>query len=387
MKLFQNMILVVIGCLVGVLLLEGVLRIVGYSRPVFGMYDFNIGATSRPNTEGWYDGEDIIYIKINEDGIRGPKCVKEKPPGVFRIAILGDSFTASSQVKFEERFSFILQQELNKCRSISKEVEVINFGVDGFGTARAIQMFRHKAVSYQPDLVLLVFCDSNDVRNNHPTLDRNPFLPYFVFHDGQLVLDDSFRRNPEFLHKLKWSNLRNELVKRSRVLQVINKFYEKVIHPLRKQEAPLPVAGYATDKKVIVPASLAPPTDLVWQEAWLLSEAMIAQLRDDVVGSGAEFWLTVTATGEQVDPDPEKRQAAMEFYGIPTLDYTADRLQAFAEGEGIPFIRLNERMREEAERANTNFHYFERKDSTGGHWNRHGHRVVGQIMAERLCKN
>src|SRR2546428_7151353 len=70
----------------------------------------------------------------------------------------------------------------------------MNFGVPGFGTAQELLTFRHRALPYHPDAVILAFFTYNDVQNNHRAL--NPVdaskSPYFVLRGDQLVLDDSF---------------------------------------------------------------------------------------------------------------------------------------------------------------------------------------------------
>lgn len=81
-----------VSCLVGVALVEIGLRLIDYSRPPFARYSELTGAELRPDTEGWYVKENRIKLRINGEGLRGPDVSGEKPPGSFRILILGDSF-------------------------------------------------------------------------------------------------------------------------------------------------------------------------------------------------------------------------------------------------------------------------------------------------------
>ena len=207
-NVIQGLAAVVGSLLVALLLVEIGLRLIGYSRPVFYRYDETLGADLRSDVAGYYKKEDLIYISLNEDGLRGLRRSHTKPDSTLRIAVLGDSFTEGFQVTYDNLFTTILQQELAKCVSDDLRVEVLNFGVSGFGTAREIFKYRKHARSYDPDLVLLMFYPGNDYRNNHPLLEQNPFLPYFVIRDGTLVEDTSFRSLPAFRKKLKFSNPR-----------------------------------------------------------------------------------------------------------------------------------------------------------------------------------
>lgn len=82
-------ILSVIGLEIGVRLLSGILGVSPYV-----MYDEVLGWTARPSAtkihKNAYNGFEVTY-KINTNGFRGPLYGKERPDGVYRIMILGDS--------------------------------------------------------------------------------------------------------------------------------------------------------------------------------------------------------------------------------------------------------------------------------------------------------
>ena len=67
-------------------------------------------------------------------------------------------------------------------------VEVINFGVSGFGTIQEWQMLEHYVGDYAPDLVLLAFLPGNDVRNNSRQLESDHRRPFAELNDGKLQL-------------------------------------------------------------------------------------------------------------------------------------------------------------------------------------------------------
>ena len=147
-------------------------------------------------------------------------------------------------------------------------------------------MYRHRARVFEPDLVLLMFNDSNDLRNNHPLLERNNFLPYFDFENGDLVLDDSFRTNPNFVRKLRYSNPRNGIVNQFRLLQFVNLSLVSWIQG-RGQRDP---DSDASAKPQQFP--WLNPSDEVWSESWRLTESQIAMLAMAVERDGAMFVLS-----------------------------------------------------------------------------------------------
>lgn len=378
----RNLVLVLAASLVGLLLVEGVLRVAGYSRPPFYRYSATLGAEHRPGTEGWYEKEDLIRIRINSDGVRGPELSREKPADVFRVAVLGDSFAEGFQVTFDERFSHVAETALNRCNPLGKRVEVINFGVSGYGTGRELLMYRQKAALYQPDVVLLLFTPVNDLRNNLKAFTPNALVPYFELRDGELVLDDSFKRDPVFIRKLKWSNLRNDIVDRVRVLQVLQDFYvrTRLERWLAAEEQEAEAAGDGR--------SLAydPPLKPLEQEAWAVTEALIAELQAETAAAGSDFWLSVVEVSAPVLSDPAVREAKRKVFGVRRLTYVEDRLQGFAASHGIGFISLLEPLRRHAEATGVELDYFEHLGGRGGHWNREAHRVAGETIAAALCK-
>jgi len=100
----QKALLLCFALIVGLILGEVGLRILGVSYPVFDAYDYYRAIALKPGKEGWYNGEGGAYVKINSLGYRDVEHTKEKPPGVFRIAVLGDSFTEARQVDIAATF-------------------------------------------------------------------------------------------------------------------------------------------------------------------------------------------------------------------------------------------------------------------------------------------
>ncbi len=93
-------------------LAELLLRIGREREPFFHVYDPIVGSRLCPGIEGRYDYEGGALVRINRHGLRGPDYPKIRPEGVFRIAILGDSYTEALQVSDDQAFWSILEDEL-----------------------------------------------------------------------------------------------------------------------------------------------------------------------------------------------------------------------------------------------------------------------------------
>jgi len=109
---------------------EVALRIAGWSAPIFTIPDSQLGVRLLPNAEGWRRDEGTTYLRINSAGFRDREHQKQKLPGTFRIAVLGDSYAEARQVSMDDTFWAILEKKLQSCQNLKgKQVEVLNFGV------------------------------------------------------------------------------------------------------------------------------------------------------------------------------------------------------------------------------------------------------------------
>ena len=121
--------------------------------------------TFRGRTGGQRLRDGHFWVEINSDGLRGPEIPLQHPPGTFRIALLGDSFMEAFEVPFEKTVGEVLGRRLSTLRGTP--VEVLNFGVGGYGTAQEELTLRHEVWKYSPDLVLLAVTTGNDISDNY----------------------------------------------------------------------------------------------------------------------------------------------------------------------------------------------------------------------------
>ena len=389
LPLFQKILLLLAGLAIALVLAEVGLRIVGFSH--FNPYiaDRELGGALRPNAEGWWRREGATYVTINSQGLRDREHEIAKPQDVVRVAVLGDSFAEAFQVPREQAFWTVMEQKLSPCAaSTGKKVEVLNFGVSGFSTARELVMLRQRVWHYNPDIVLLLVTTRNDVRDNSPALNRygNSPLPYFVYQGGSLKLDDS--RLQVRIHSFSF-RLRQSFIGRSfdwlrthsRVMGLLDATRDAY---LWRQEQAGNKGGdgaeVGLDDEVF-----SPPSSSDWREAWDITERLMVQMRDEVKAKGAKFFVVTGSSSIQVNPAAALRNEYMKRLNVDTLFYPDVRIKGLGEREGFEVLTLAPSLLDYATRNQVLLHG-SMETNGKGHWNQTGHRLVGELIAEKLCE-
>ena len=388
-RLTANLVLFAIVLCFTLLVIEAGLRIGGISYPNFYIPDPFTGMTLKPGAEGHFSLEGGAYVEINGDGQRDILHERIKPDGVFRVAILGDSYAEAMQVEIEQTFWRILSAKLGDCERLhDKIVEVINFGVSGFGTAQELQAYRYKARDYDPDLVLLAFLTGNDVRNSVRELELDPLRPYFVFRDGRLELDDSFRDESAYrFRESKLAGILYAVIDDFRLMQLANRARQilkaRGVTSEQQHVANAAITGEETGLDAMV---YHEPEHPLWREAWRVTEGLLAMLAKEVTDDGRHFMVVTLSNGIQVDPDQEKRHAYMRVHGLDTLFYPDNRVMAAGDRIGFPVLNLAPAMQRIAESEGIFLHGFANTLPGEGHWNENGHRAAGNLMADFICE-
>jgi hypothetical protein len=401
-RIFFKFLLLLAGTVFALLLAEVVLRVIGYSSPVFYSVDESRGFALTPNMKGWYRKEGTTYIEINSDGLRDEEHLVAKPENTVRIAVIGDSYSEALQVSLNETFWKVMQQKLAGCNAFGgKRVEVINFGVSGYGTAQEYLTLKEKVWKYSPDIVLLAVTTNNDITDNYRKF-KGTEIPYFVYKDDELALDDSFRNSAGFRFNNSFlaragSWLRDNL----RVIQGIQEGQTALKYwwsEWKKKPAPAAAPDQPAGNEKAAqgsPRSQAGdigidnqiyrvPKDDQWNEAWRVTEGLILKINEEVRGHNAKFVVVTLSNGAQVYPDPKARADLMAYLGVENIFYPDERIKNFAGANSIPVVTLAPALQAYAEQNHIFLHGFE-KNLGFGHWNQAGHQKAGEILGETFC--
>lgn len=367
---------------ISLLLAELVLRAIGFSAPVLWTYDDVTGSKLFAGAEGWYREEGEAFITINRDGLRDREHSRTKPPNTVRIAILGDSMAEALQVPLESTFWSVLERQLKNCRAFGdRDVEVINFGVAGYGTAQELLTYQHRAAAYSPDVTVLAFYAGNDMRNNSKELEPFKLRPFFSLQNGRLVLDNSFLRNREYL-SFRSNFDERKMLFNLRIFQLIRKL-KFVFEQWGK-------TGAARDTNIepgLDDNVFLAPTAKAWREAWQITERLIVAIRDEVVAGTGRFLVVSIPIGIQAHPNPEVRNRFMHTLHVDDFWYPETRIREFAEREKVDTITLGRTFQTYAEDNQVYLYGFKNTRLGTGHLNENGHRLVGESIAKHLCQS
>ena len=110
-------------------------------------------AVAPPHYTREVDHREFRYtLRTNSFGLRSPETTLEKPPGVRRIVLLGDSFTEGVGVEDGKRWSDLLGPLLEARTGCP--VEVINCAESGTGPDDYLRAYAQLCGDFEPDLTV-----------------------------------------------------------------------------------------------------------------------------------------------------------------------------------------------------------------------------------------
>ncbi len=89
--------------------------------------------------------------RMNRDGLRSAReYAATRRPGVLRVAAYGDSYVYGTEVPLPATWSSVLEAR-------DSTIEVLNYGVGGYGTDQAYLRYLRDGATHAPDIVLIGF--------------------------------------------------------------------------------------------------------------------------------------------------------------------------------------------------------------------------------------
>ena len=370
--------LLLFGLLVGLVAVEVVLRLLGprltvvnslTSIATFQTFHPVYGFFHRPGASGWIETPEFTsYVSFNSRGLRDREIAPAKPPGGYRVLVLGDSFVEGAQVPVEDTVSRQLEPLLATAAP-GRPVDAVNAGNAGFGTAQEVLFLEHDGAAYQPDVVVLVYFVDNDLPDNGSRVARERKLdttrrPFFVPDGrGSIELRPGLVPPPDRLTAIR------PLLRKSVTYNLIENFL--LWHEAREQEQ----AQIGKNRPTYL---VDPPAD--WDEAWWVTEQILGRARDSARAIGAELVVVAAPSYFQLDADAwrwlvegDTRERNVYRQDVPNL-----RLAEIAGRQGLRFLDLLPAIRAEHQ-AGAGLYF-----PADGHWNSAGHAFAARQIAEYL---
>ena len=369
--------LVVAGVFVALILCESLLRILGVTYPVFDDFDDARGVRLRPGKEGWYRAEGEAYLSINSLGYRDREHDRPKPPNTVRIAVLGDSFVEARQVPLQDTFWARLGHELQACDAFDgRSVEVLSFGVGGYNTSQEYLTLKQDVLNFAPDIVLLAIFPGNDIAANSKELQKGSAwriaAPTHSLIDERLVINNSFD------HSWRRQLLYN-LIHHLRLVELLNEA-RRGLRARSWQSTPYDEIEVGLSTNVYRRAELPK-----WREAWLITEALLAEMNGVVRNAGARFIVVTIPSATQVDPVKRHREEIEERIGVNNLLYPDERILEMGAKAGFEVYAPTKYLQEIAEKSGIYLHGFSNTRPGIGHLNVEGHALLADVIGGDLC--
>jgi lysophospholipase L1-like esterase len=183
----KRLALIVGGLLFGLLLAEIGFRLVkplstqANHRPLVYQPDPDIGYRYLPGSSDYIERYEYRQpVQINSGGFFDDEYPEVPPPGVTRIAAIGDSFTAGFQVGRGRNYPDVLEDVLNEAGLPDCPCEVLNFGLDGTGALQQVFILEKMALNYQPDIVVVTIHSTDLMDAGVGTVHRDLYRGYLL---------------------------------------------------------------------------------------------------------------------------------------------------------------------------------------------------------------
>ncbi len=334
--------------------------------------------------------EESIPVSYNAEGFRDrPRT--NKPKGVTRVLVLGDSFMEAYSVRFEDALPTRLEQLIS---TEKRPVEVINFGVGGYSTLQQYLLFKAFGRAYQPDVVVLAMYLDNDLEENSRELSKTtereslnstarPFLDPQVgepdWRVTQVDFEGAMRRYQAY--RRRHAEPLNQMLRHSALLQLGQRALKKA--GLLKVRGKARVrSSTSKERRYLVNYGHQycdqPPE---FQRAWNVTRRILARLDSEVRAAGARLLVMSVPANYEV----EKASMARVMRKAPQANLLCLREapgnQHLGEVLGeldIDYLDLLQAFRDASQQTGVTIF---RADL---HWNAQGHALAAQKLAAAL---
>ncbi len=342
-------------------------------------YDPDLGFRARAyfRTDRAFHGDSDEGSTTNRFGFNDRDYPLTKQPGVFRILVVGDSFSWAGGLN--DNYTNLLENLFER-RDGSHKIDVVNTGYPGTHTGEQLAMLKKFGLQYNPDLVILGFFTGNDFIEADSNRKRIVLNKYFF--------DIDRRREHRFLGY--------PIVMRSRLLLFLrHKYNSYSLDRQSKKEGaawaaatgqPAPVKNlpeatyYSVQKGKLEFLNKRTGAEKFEANTKYVFES-ISEMNDLLKSRGIQFMVAILPDELQVNPN--QFNSVTERFRLTKEDYDLDRpqnlLKSFLESKQIPFVDMLDRFR--AEEKQHELYLFRNT-----HWNKAGNVLAAEILFEHLGK-
>ncbi len=274
-------------------------------------------ATPKPNDTA---------LTINRWGFRGEDIEVQKPPGRFRVFVLGGSTVYCSRVGFEDTHCRILEKKLRQ-QYPRVSIEVQNAGMHWHTSQHSLIKFQTKIQDFDPDLIV-VFHAINDLARSFcpPHYARTPFQADYGHYDGPIArMVGGHRADDPIINSLALSTVQNffgrycysDFRQENRPVPTRSVDVWKSQEPFRRNMTNLARSVLAQDIRLV----MASQASLYDSEMGALERSQLTM--SDTICRDVDFRPDIDSLAKGMDTfNAVSRDVAMQF-GVPFVDLAA----------------------------------------------------------------
>lgn len=359
------------GVVLCFVLLEIGMRVLGFVHIDIRTKDAANGLiTFKPNQELRVKGACFDNVVVsNRYGFHAKDYEQQKEEGVFRIAIVGDSFTEAVHVPLSQTFSYLLEDRLNEMNIDGVRFEVLPFGVSSNGTYKNLLYAKEYAYDFEPDILIDLFLSGNDITDDF--LDYPEYRPTFDAL-GNVIVQELAPFEASAKRKI------TQLLKRSLVVEYMYNGYLS----LRAKQA---VTTSGDDMKAPRIRSLyAKEYTDEWQSYLDGEEALLRAHNALAKEHGATFVVVSRARHGFLHHDEAEETKNWILAGADPDDYDFEKperiLAEITDAQAIPYLNLHPYfVAQSMAYPEATVHW-----SCDGHWNETGHEWASDAIFDFL---
>jgi|GEM_PF-1979434 len=328
-----------------------------------------IGFTYKPNAKTYEKGREYNALyQINSLGLRDREYGPKKE-GVFRVLLIGDSFSVSHGLEIEDSLSRQLARALQAAvdsDAMPLEVEVVNAAHGGYSPYNYWKAYRRWAPVFKPDVVFVGLSpDDYDCKNENSQYLIEDGMTLAIYKNGQAPKKAGGSTTRKIRKWLSWNSefyilMRNFLYYNDLVGRIsfwMNAKAGERDTQLQQFEVPQPE---------------------IMKEAWAKTFSYLKKLNEETAADGVA--MIVAPIPLKIEIDPKELQQTLAASGLSQsqidINQPLEEISAFSRTEDIPVLDPRPALRERHAEVPCYFVY-------DGHWIAEGIRAATVSLAEQ----
>lgn len=304
-----------------------------------------------------------IYLKTNSLGYHDIEHSKEKNNDTFRIAFLGDSFLEAVDFEIEEIVFKQVEFMLNE-KNLFEDIETLSFGVSGQSNAQELIQLKQEVLDYNPDLVILIF-QNTDVVDNSLELSCYKYRPYYFLNENNELELKPINKKDYITDKI-----RRYFFTYSRGLTFLYKSKVQISKYYSSQSR--------YDNQTKIPFYLNTNVSNKLKGAWDVTEKLLEEMKIISQSNNASFIMFSTTSDFVIK---SKNKTLMNDKNVYDLYFLEKQLKNISVRQNISFYPLIYDFEEKYNKTGVELNKYK-----NDHWNKEGNRFAAQIISNKIIE-